>query len=226
MRKIDDLTKEAREAKKAAALQKYHERRDLQERKAAEAAERRAAEARGEKLLPPRVVIPEPEGVLYSVVLADPWRDKGTTLADATALQVADLIADDCLLFMLAGGMANLRESLALLEAWGFDFRGHMSWQRTRQTMTHYVRELHELILIGRRGNPKMPPERDRPPSTFEAAAPRQGGPPYIFLQILERMYPHAKRLVVLPPPGDLPRAHRDKWDIWDAPPKGDQRAA
>ena len=103
VRKIDDLTKEARQAKKAAALKKYRERRDLQERKAAEAAERRAAEARGEKLLPPRVVIPEPDGVLYDLLLADPWRDKGTTLADATALPFTDLVADDCLLFMWSG---------------------------------------------------------------------------------------------------------------------------
>ena len=41
VRKIDDLTKEARQAKKAAAIKKYQERRDLQERKAAEVAERK-----------------------------------------------------------------------------------------------------------------------------------------------------------------------------------------
>ena len=165
--------------------------------------------------------------MVYDVVLADPWRDKGTTLADAIALQFTDLVADDAVMFMWSGGMAKLRELLALLEAWGFDYRGHMSWQRTRQTtMTPYVREQHELVLIGRRGNPKMPAERDRPPSTIEAEAPRQGEHPDIFLQILERMFPHAKRLVVLPPPGDLPRAHRDHWAVWDAPPKGDQKAA
>ena len=223
--KIDDLIKEARDAKKAAAIKKYQERRDLQERKAAEVAERKRAEARGEKLLP-RVIIPEPEGVLYDVVLADPWRDQGTTLADATALQVADLAAGDSVLFMWSGGMTRLRELLALLEAWGFDYRGHMSWYKTKgATVTPYTREQHELLLIGRRGNPKMPPSATARHRRSKQRHRVRASTPASSWQILERMFPHAKRLVVLPPPGDLPRSHRDKWRMWDAQPKGTQRA-
>jgi hypothetical protein len=53
--------------------------------------------------------------------------------------------------------------------------------------------------MAARRGT-----ERDRPPSVFDAPAPRQGRHPDILLQIIERMLPKGKRVVVLPT-GDLP---------------------
>jgi hypothetical protein len=59
----------------------------------------------------------------------------------------------------------------------------------------------------------------------FDAPAPRQGGHPDILLQIIERMLPKGKRVVVLPT-GDLPRVHQDTWHMWNAEPKGKRRAA
>ena len=166
--------------------------------------------------------------MVYDVVLADPWRDKGTTLADATALQVHGprrRRQPSC--SCGRGGWRSCCKSLALLEAWGFDYRGHMSWQRTRQTtMTPYVREQHELVLIGRRGNPKIA-GRARPPAiddrgrgTASRRAPRH------FPADPRADVPCTPSVSSCSRPAAVPRAHRDHWDMWDAPPKGDQKAA
>ena len=61
--------------------------------------------------------------MLYDLLLADPWRDQGTTLADAVALPFLDLIADDCLMFLWTRKIERLPDAMALLEAWGFDYR-------------------------------------------------------------------------------------------------------
>ena len=62
--------------------------------------------------------------------------------------------------------------------------------------------------------------------SVFDGAAPQGGHPDVILFQIIEKMLlPGRKRVVVLPS-GAVPLAYRDHWPVWDAPPKGDQKAA
>ena len=209
--------------KKAAAVTKRQERIDRQERKRAENAARKAAKAKGEKV-PPKAVVAEPEVVLYDTLLADPWRDEEATISDVAELPVAGLIADNAIMFMWSSP-ERLPELMALLETWGFDLRSQLVWRKSKATITPYTRELHKLVLIAKRGNPAMPPERNRPPSVFDAPAPRQGRRPDILFQIIEKMLPSGKRVVVLPT-GDLPRAHQDTWHMWNAEPKGKRRAA
>ena len=220
------MAKEAQDAKKAAAILKRQERLDLQERKRAEVAERKAAQARGEKP-PPRVVIPEPEAVHYDVLLADPWRDEGTTLTDAVALPFKDLIADDALMFMWSGRWRSCLNSLALLEAWGFDCRGaHDAGATTARDDDPYVREQHELILIGTRGKPAMPAERDaRCRCSMHRHRVKAGTRTSSCFR--------SSRRCCRPPSaswccraGAVPLAHRDRWHMWDAQPKGNQKAA
>ena len=216
-------SKLTRDAKKAAALQKQQRRIARQEEKRAEAAARKAARAKGEKV-PLKAVVPEPEVILYDVLLVDPWRDKDETIENIVELPVMDIIADNAIMFMWTT-VEQLPESMALLETWGFDYRSQLVWRKSKATITAYTREQHELVLIGKRGEPAKPAERERPPSVFEAPVPRQGRHPDILFQILEKMLPKGKRVVVLPT-GDLPLSHQDTWHMWNAEPKGKRRVA
>ena len=120
------------------------------------------------------------------MLLVDPWRDKEETIEDVVEMPVMDIIADDAIMFMWTT-VEQLPESMALLETWGFDYRSQLVWRKSKATITAYTREQHELVLIGKRGNPAKPAERERPPSVFEAPVPRQGRHPDILFQIVER---------------------------------------
>ena len=229
------LTALAREAKKAEAIRKRQARIDNQEKKAAAKAEEKrrrkaesAAKARGETLPPPAT--PEMPDEVYQVLLVDPpWRYEdppmGVTgrsienhyptmaLADLVKLPVPDLAADDAVMFMWATA-PNLPAAMTLMESWGFQYRTEMVWYKSKAAMGYYVRNQHEKLLIGKRGEPVMPAEKDRPPSVIEAPSRQHSQKPDIFLQILERMYPQYSR-IYLWPGGPLPRGHRDSWATW-----------
>ena len=231
-KKLADL---AREAKKAEAIRKRQARIDLQEKKAAaKAAEKRRrktereALARGETVPPPST--PEMPEEVYQMLLVDPpWRYEdppmGVTsrsienhyetmaLAELVKLPVPDLAADDAVMFMWATA-PNLPAAMTLLESWGFQYRTQMIWYKSKAAMGYYCRGQHEILLIGKRGEPVMPAEKDRPPSVIEAPSRQHSQKPDIFLQILERMYPQYSR-IYLWPGGPLPRAHRDNWATW-----------
>lgn len=90
------------------------------------------------------------------------------------ALDVAALAAEDCVLLLWAT-LPLLPDALAVLAAWGFTYKTAMPWiklagdpQRDLWGAWHctpqygtgfWVRACAELVLIGRRGNPKPPPE-------------------------------------------------------------------
>lgn len=125
----------------------------------------------------------------YNIIYADPpWRydDKSLQrggaerhyptmrLEDICALPVADISADDCLLFMW-GAWPKLFEAGAVLSAWGFDFKTcAFVWVKTNKRtkiaqssffpvdsfdsfwgMGRWTRANTEFCLLGVKGSPK-----------------------------------------------------------------------
>jgi len=82
------------------------------------------------------------------------------SLRDLEALPVQALAAEDCLLWLWATN-PMLPQALALMDAWGFEFKTAGTWvKRTRHGKdafgTGYVfRSSNEPILIGTRGRPR-----------------------------------------------------------------------
>lgn len=119
-----------------------------------------------------------PRAGQYGVILSDPpwtWRprsEKGDarsaqnhyptmTLADIQALPVADIAAPDCALFLWVTDPL-LREGIATMEAWGFEYKtvGFVWTKRNRDGspfagMGYWTRANPELCLLGTRGRPR-----------------------------------------------------------------------
>lgn len=133
----------------------------------------------------------------YSVILADPpWRYGGTDqfqpegedkfralrmryptmrTEDICALDVAALAADDCVLLLWATAPL-LKDALAVVRAWGFEYKTKMPWiklegdparslfpghewvYRPQYGTGFWGRGCAEDVLICKRGNPKPPP--------------------------------------------------------------------
>lgn len=112
----------------------------------------------------------------YAVIYADPpwgYRNKGTraaaarhyqtmTLADIKALPVADIAAVDCALFLWST-FPMLPEALAVIEAWGFQYKTlAFCWiKRNRKSpgwfwgLGNWTRSNPEVCLLAVRGRPE-----------------------------------------------------------------------
>jgi N6-adenosine-specific RNA methylase IME4 len=162
---------------------------------------------------------------LYGVIYADPpWRfkpysrDTGMSraaenhyptmaLAEIEALPIP--AAEDCVLFLWAT-VPMLPQALDVMRAWGFEYRSHAIWAKDQIGTGYWVRNRHELLLIGTRGDIPAPAPGDQPESLISALREEHSAKPAIFAQIIETMFPHVPKLEMFA--RGTPRAG---WDAW-----------
>lgn len=113
----------------------------------------------------------------FRVILADPpwhfscWSDKASRHAQRhyktqgadwiASLPVADVAAEDCCLFLWVT-FPNLKECIAAMEAWGFEYKTcGFTWVKSYANgnplmgLGYWTRSNAELCLLGTRGKPK-----------------------------------------------------------------------
>lgn len=182
------------------------------------------AEVRQEK----RANKPLPEDK-FSLVLADPpWRydysltnsrkienqyptmdlDGICNLSDESGKSVVDIFDDDCVLFMWTTS-PKLLESFKVIDAWGFQYKTCLVWDKQKIGMGYYARQQHEILLVATRGNPGTPEPGDRPPSVISEPRGKHSAKPEVFRETIEKMYPHAKKVEL------FCRTPRDGWEAW-----------
>lgn len=162
----------------------------------------------------------------YGVILADPeWRFetrsvKGKTLTSAEnhyptsdlevikARPVGSIAADDSMLFLWAT-VPMLAQALEVLEAWGFQYVSSFVWVKDRTGTGYWIRNRHEVLLIGRRGRIMPPAPGRQPESVIEAPRGRHSEKPAIVYEIIERMFPNLPKIEL------NARRARDGWDRW-----------
>lgn len=178
-------------------------------------------------------------GRAYSVVVADPpWapRDKlpGKTRGSARqydVMQTCDIelfllersisVADNAILFLWR--LASMqREALDVAQAWGFDVKSEIVWQKlTSNGLPHFgmgrtVRASHETCLVAVRGRASMVIANHGIRSTFSAPMPvdRRGrvihsAKPREFFELIEQLIgPTCVPRLEL-----FARVRRDGWD-------------
>ena len=152
----------------------------------------------------------------YGVIVADPeWRfeprsretgmDRAadnhypTSCTEVIAARdVASIATNDCVLFLWATA-PMLPQALAVMAAWGFDYKTHLVWHKLRdgnaRGIGYWVTGEHELLLIGTRGQIPAPAAAM---CASLIAAPWQGrhsAKPEVFLQIIEREFPTVPKI-------------------------------
>jgi N6-adenosine-specific RNA methylase IME4 len=159
----------------------------------------------------------------YSVVLADPpWRYDFSfsdsraieehyptmEIEDIMALPVHAILSDNAIIFLWCPP-AFTKKAIAVVEAWGFEYRTNMVWIKPSIGAGQWVRQRHELLLIGRRGEIPTPEGSDRPDSVIEADRQGHSVKPECVYDIIEKMYPELDRVEL------FARNKRDGWDSW-----------
>lgn len=164
----------------------------------------------------------------YGLIVADPpWRfelysDAGQekspqvhyatmTLDDIKTLPVADLAAADCVLWLWATA-PMLPQQLAVMAAWGFEFRTSGTWVKTTVNDkiafgTGYIlRNAHEPYLIGVRGEPKT----SRSVRSVVMGQRREHSrKPELAYADAEQLVPNVARCEL------FSRTKRTGWDVW-----------
>jgi N6-adenosine-specific RNA methylase IME4 len=161
----------------------------------------------------------------FSVLLADPpWDDEfGASnrsienhyptmkFEDILALPVADIAHDQAMLFLWATP-SMIEMALQTGRAWGFVYRTQLIWTKPSIGLGKYVRQRHEILLICRRGDHPAPAGEDLPESVIAAPRGEHSAKPDIFHQLIERMYPTARRVELF-----RRGAPREGWAAWGA---------
>lgn len=172
-------------------------------------------------------------GRRYAVLYADPawehktWSEAGKeksqenhyptmTQAELLALPVGDLAAPSAALFLWTTG-GHLANALALMAAWGFDYRAHQVWLKTNADGTpkritgYWFIAVHELLLLGVRGDMPAPVMGTQAESVIaEPWTGKHSEKPARFRELIEETFPGVAKLELFcrgaPAPG---------WDGW-----------
>jgi N6-adenosine-specific RNA methylase IME4 len=161
----------------------------------------------------------------FSLILADPpWDDEfgksdrsienhypTMKFADILALPVSEIAHDQAMLFLWATP-SMIEMALKTSEAWGFAYRTQMVWVKPSIGLGKYVRQRHEILLICRRGDHPAPAPESLPDSVVEAPRGEHSAKPEVFHQIVERMYPDARKIELF-----RRGTSRDGWAAWGA---------
>jgi N6-adenosine-specific RNA methylase IME4 len=127
---------------------------------------------------------------------------------DATGRSVRDIAHTASVLFLWATSPL-LPEAVQVMDAWGFDYKTNMVWDKGSIGMGYYARQQHELLLIGTRGTPGTPLPEARPPSVICESKGKLSAKPERFYEIIEAMYPAASKVEL------FCRSPREGWEVW-----------
>ena len=148
---------------------------------------------------------PLPKGK-YQVILADPpWRyaqeqhshEKQDTVLethyptmetkDICALPVKELAAENSVLWLWTTS-PKLYEAKQVIDAWGYDYKASMIWDKIKHNVGYYVSVRHEFLLICTRGSclPDNPKLHD---SVVTEERTEHSKKPKVFYEIIEDLY-------------------------------------
>jgi len=175
---------------------------------------------------------PLPEGK-YDVIYADiPWAydvdlSSGATRSPENNYPVMDLDAikefgekiknisyKNCILFMWITA-PKLNWMNDVLEAWGFEYKTNIIWDKIKPNMGHYSSVRHEILVIAGKGtcsptcDGKTIQSIDSVQSIEKSA--RHSEKPQGFVEIIEKLYPNKKYLELFARNNDK----RKNWTYW-----------
>ncbi|MDX0258944.1 S-adenosylmethionine-binding protein [Sinorhizobium meliloti] len=114
----------------------------------------------------------------------------------------------DAVLFLWATN-PMLPDALRVMAAWGFTYVHHWIWDKEVAGTGYWGRDRHELLLIGRRGDPVSPLPGSQPETVYRERKGRHSAKPDYFAEQIERLYPAMPRLEM------FCRSPRPGWTAW-----------
>lgn len=130
------------------------------------------------------------------------------TVEEICRLPIGEMANEDAVIY-LWGTNPKLLEAVAVLAAWGFEYKTNMVWVKPQIGGGYWARQRHELLLIATRGAFSPPPPAIRPHSVIEAPRMAHSAKPLEVAELLETLYPSAPKVEL------FCRAPRPGWTAW-----------
>jgi N6-adenosine-specific RNA methylase IME4 len=102
-----------------------------------------------------------------------------------------------------------LLDALSVMQAWGFDYVSNFVWVKDRVGTGFWLRNQHEHLLIGKRGDIPAPQRSSAPPSIISAPHREHSRKPDEAYLLIERMYPELPKIEL------FARGCREGWSAW-----------
>jgi N6-adenosine-specific RNA methylase IME4 len=155
----------------------------------------------------------------FDVLLCDfPWQFQAFSkkgLSRAAEVHYATMTLDEIEKYPLAAFAAPdsvlvswatvplLDKAINAMHAQGFVYTTGAVWDKTTPAYGFWLRNQHEILLLGKRGRPKAPPPADRPPSVIRERRTAHSRKPVAAYEMIERMFPERRKLELFArPPG------------------------
>ncbi|HNR65452.1 MAG TPA: MT-A70 family methyltransferase [Atribacterota bacterium] len=175
----------------------------------------------------PREIKPLPIE-LYDVIYSDPpWRyehvknsndsiEAHYPTMDLEEIKAMKVPAAENTVLLLWVTSPKLEEGLQVLNAWGFNYRSSMIWDKSGIEsgknwigMGYWFRGQHELLLVGVKGKFSPPKEEFRFPSIYREFKTEHSKKPEFIYEMIEKMFPGHKYLEL------FARNTRENWRSW-----------
>lgn len=156
----------------------------------------------------------------FDIILADPpWTyeintrgspDEHYNMMSDTDIQELEVPSAENAILFLWGTAPKLPEALAVMRAWGFEYKTNAVWVKDKIGTGYYFRGQHELLLIGEKGDMPVPEEANRISSVINAPRLEHSKKPDVVYDIIESMYPNRQYLELFARDNK-----RDNWNSW-----------
>ena len=117
------------------------------------------------------------------------------SLDELWALPLGELAEDNAVLFLWVTAPL-IRDCFPVIDAWGFEYKAMLVWDKVKHNMGHYNSVRHELLLICTRESftPPKGIKLDDSVITIECSD-RHSEKPERFREIIDTLYPKGRRL-------------------------------
>jgi N6-adenosine-specific RNA methylase IME4/ParB-like chromosome segregation protein Spo0J len=129
-------------------------------------------------------------------------------IEEICALPVGELAAEHCVLFLWTTN-PHLQDAFQVIEAWGFEYKSALVWDKEIPGTGYWVRGQHEHLLICTKGKPPLPNVHGVPASVIREKRREHSRKPDASYEVIERMYPTLPKIEL------FARRARKGWDAW-----------
>ena len=165
----------------------------------------------------------------YQIVYADPpWRynhgdiPTGGVNKHYKTMAIEEICAlpvpcDKNAILFLWATTALLPEALNVMQAWGFNYKSSLIWDKVKMGVGYWFRGQHEFLLVGVRGKVKPPPSNMRIASVFREPRTTHSRKPDMVRNYISKWYPDAERIEMFARDnGDKDLFGKGRFDGWD----------